>query len=476
MEPAGDGATNLSLSSFRIPRFDYDLDRIRGFSDCVFAVAITLVVATFKLPAAEETNQQLRAFLGDRWPAYAAYLAGFLVVGYYWLSHHRLFELIVRANGRLLWANFGLLFFVVLLPFTTEVLGNFRYLPDAYRFLDLLAMALGLVNLGMWWYATASNRLVAPDLNPAALRIYRLRAAWLPLVFFISFLITLPATPYESGQGSNLIRLAALAWGLLFVGRPLIHLVLGPVPEVEVDEEAGEVDDEATAELDALREPAVRAPTMLERAFRSTASMGRLISFSDNVYAFAITLLGTHFVAPTRDLVDRIGLDHALRDLINPDFEAYLLGFYVIALFWVLHHRMFSSIDRQDGTLRVLNLGHLMLLAVIPFTTELLSTFDDDQLPFVVYSISAGLVAMSLAIIFSYATSGRRLVSNDLDDGELRLRRWALWGNTACFAASIGLSLVSIGSFHGWTVAWILWVLPVAAYTLLNRPDPAPSA
>jgi uncharacterized membrane protein len=457
------------LATVRVPATEYDLDRLRGLSDCVFAVAITLVVATFRLPPAGDTSGQMTDFLAERWPTYVAYLAGFLVIGYYWLSHHRLFEIIVRADARLVALNFGLLFFVVLLPYATEVLGGFRYLPDAYRFLDLLAICLGVVNAGMWWYATTRRRLVGSVLQPAALRIYRLRAAWLPVGFVVSYLLTLPAPPYEPGIGSNWVRLSALSWGLLFLGRPLIRLVMGPVPDAEVEEEEEEVDDEATGEIEALRGDRTTPMTSLERALRSSASMGRLISFSDNVYAFAITLLGTHFVAPTQPQVVAVGLDRYLRDQLNPVFAAYTLGFYAIALFWVLHHRMFNAIERQDGILRVLNLGHLMLLAVIPITTDLLSTFDDDQLPFVVYAVSAGLVSASLAVVFTYAAGSAHLVSDDLSEQDIRIRRQAMWFTVVCFTASVVCALIHIGGFEGWTVAWIFWLFPLVTYVFLTR-------
>jgi uncharacterized membrane protein len=358
------------------------------------------------------------------------------------------------------------------LPFATEVLGQYRYLPEAYRFLDLLAVGLGIVNWAVWWYATSEHRLVAADLHPTALRIYRWRAAWLPIVFAISYLVTLPAAPYRVGEGDNWVRLAATTWGLLFLGRPLIRLVLGPMPTVEAEEEADEVDDEDTDELEVVHMSSGTSMTMLERAVRSSASMGRLISFSDNVYAFAITLLGTHFVAPTAaKIAEAGGLDAALRSLVSPDGLAYALGFYVIASFWVLHHRMFNIVDHQNGVLRVLNLGHLMLLAIIPFSTELLSTFADDQLPFVVYALSAGLVSASLAVMFQYASGSAGLLVPGLTRAQIRLRRQARWANVICFGASVVVALINVGSFQGWTVAWVLWLLPLASYYFLTRPS-----
>jgi uncharacterized membrane protein len=461
------------LAAARVSPTHYDLDRLRGFSDCVFAVAITLVVGTFRLPPSTYDAVEMRTFLADRWPNYLAYLAGFLVIGYYWLSHHRLYELLVRVDGLAVAGNFLLLFFVVLLPFATEVLGQYRGLPDAYRFLDLLAVCLGVVNWAVWWYATAGHRLVASRLHPTALRIYRWRAAWLPIVFAVSYLVTLGAPVAHENISDNWVRLAAATWALLFLGRPLIRVVLGPMPMVEAREEAGEVDDEDTGELRAVS--AGSNLTMLERAVRRTAGMGRLISFSDNVYAFAITLLGTHFIVPSQTDIDTKGLDAALRSHVVPDGLAYALGFYVIASFWVLHHRMFNVIERQDGVLRVLNLGHLMLLAIIPFSTDLLSTFADDQLPFVVYALSAGLVSLSLAVMFQYASGPAGLLVDGFAEQQIRVRRRARWANVVCFAASVGLALVNIGSFQGWSVAWVLWLVPLATYYFLTRPRRGPS-
>ena len=62
-------------------RVVYDLDRVRAFSDCVFAVAITLVVVTFTPPDKRLTDAGAASYLLDEWPRYLSYLAAFVERG-----------------------------------------------------------------------------------------------------------------------------------------------------------------------------------------------------------------------------------------------------------------------------------------------------------------------------------------------------------------------------------------------------------
>jgi uncharacterized membrane protein len=140
----------------------YDLNRVRNFSDSVFAVSITLIVATFRSPAHDLTDPALTDYLAHQWPRYSAYLAAFLVVGYLWLSHHRSFELLVRANLHLAWMNLVLLYFVVLMPFAAVMLGLYHDYRAPVLLFDVLAMAAGAMNSVIWFRATSRSRMVCP--------------------------------------------------------------------------------------------------------------------------------------------------------------------------------------------------------------------------------------------------------------------------------------------------------------------------
>jgi uncharacterized membrane protein len=184
--------------------------------------------------------------------------------------------------------------------------------------------------------------------------------------------------------------------------------------------------------------------------------MGRLLSFSDNVYAFAITLLGTQFKMPDPQQVQSSSdLTLFLADLRSPALASYALSFFVIALFWTLHAKYFRHIERQNGTLRVLNLIHLMTVAVIPFSTDLLSTFVDDELPFILYAVTAGVAAMSLAVIQTYAMTNHRLVDRDIPWPDLRIRILIAWVTPLCYFLSLAIAMID------YRFAWIVWSVPL---------------
>lgn len=456
-------------------RPDYDLDRLRGFSDGVFAVAITLVVSTFKEPVVGTNNDNtaLVDFLASQGFRYANYLAGFVLVGYYWLNHHRTFELVERANARLLTLNFFLLFFVVLSPFSTELLGAYHEFQTAFVVFNLNALLLGLSNSAIWAYATIGHRLVAPDLNRRALAIYRLRSLLSTVVFALAL-----------GAAFISTTASALSWLLLLAVRPVVTFVLGPVPTAEQDAEAAEVDEDVREQFEPVAEPdgdrsegsgSPRGPlvprvapgpvAMLERLAQARSSLNRLQSFSDNVYAFAITLLVLHFELPPVHLDTEQGLDTYLSGLPSPDLAAFVISFVVIAMFWALHCKYFQTIERQDGGLRVLNLVHLMALAVLPFATELLSTFSDDQLPFMLYAAIAGLVAGSLALVYTYASVNHRLIDDDVPLEHQRQRVLLAWMVPAGFLVSI---LVALFNFQ---LAAVVWWIPLVVIRSLQTWD-----
>ena len=113
--------------------------RLEAFSDGVIAVAITLLVLNLPIPP-DVHQPQLSAWLSRHWPNLAAYVVSFGTIGIVWINHHSMVSRLARSDHVILVANMLLLMTIVLLPFTTGVLG--AYLKGA-RAADLeLAAAL----------------------------------------------------------------------------------------------------------------------------------------------------------------------------------------------------------------------------------------------------------------------------------------------------------------------------------------------
>ena len=95
--------------------------RLEGFSDGVFAVAITLLVFGIAVPPA---GTSLPDELRQLWPSYLAYAVSFLVIGAIWINHHAMFWHIARTDGTLLLLNLLQLMLVAFLPFPTAVMAS----------------------------------------------------------------------------------------------------------------------------------------------------------------------------------------------------------------------------------------------------------------------------------------------------------------------------------------------------------------
>ena len=94
--------------------------RLEAFSDGVIAVIITIMVLELKVPHGDEL-----ASLAPLVPVFLSYVLSFIYAGIYWSNHHHLFHAVHHVNGRILWANLHLLFWLSLVPFTTGWVGEY---------------------------------------------------------------------------------------------------------------------------------------------------------------------------------------------------------------------------------------------------------------------------------------------------------------------------------------------------------------
>jgi uncharacterized membrane protein len=120
----------MGVTSPRPVRESVEFARIAAFTDGVFAIAITLLVLSLDVPATLP-DDELHEFLLDSWPQLFAYFLSFAVIGRFWMAHHVVFSLLHDFDRRLLVLNLAYLSLVVLIPFPTELLGDFGHETDA---------------------------------------------------------------------------------------------------------------------------------------------------------------------------------------------------------------------------------------------------------------------------------------------------------------------------------------------------------
>ena len=113
--------------------------RLEAFSDGVFAILITILVLELKIPHGDDARA-----LAPLLPIFLTYVLSFVYLGIYWCNHHHLLQAATRINGKILWANLHLLFWLSLVPFITGWMGenHFASLPTAAYGVVLLAAAI----------------------------------------------------------------------------------------------------------------------------------------------------------------------------------------------------------------------------------------------------------------------------------------------------------------------------------------------
>jgi uncharacterized membrane protein len=98
--------------------------RLEAFSDGVIAILITILVLELKVPHGVDL-EALRPVL----PVFLTYVLSFIYIGIYWNNHHHLLHATSRINGKILWANLHLLFWLSLIPFITGWMGENQFAP-----------------------------------------------------------------------------------------------------------------------------------------------------------------------------------------------------------------------------------------------------------------------------------------------------------------------------------------------------------
>ena len=98
--------------------------RLEAFSDAVIAIILTIMVLELKIPHGTDLDA-LKPLL----PVLLAYVLSFIYLGIYWNNHHHMLQATRTVNGKVLWANMHLLFWLSLIPFATGWMGENHFAP-----------------------------------------------------------------------------------------------------------------------------------------------------------------------------------------------------------------------------------------------------------------------------------------------------------------------------------------------------------
>ena len=167
---------------------NFGLERMVFFSDAVIAIAITVLVLEIKVPPRPPDLTAAGSFghLIGVWYGFLYYALSFVVVGQYWLAHHRMGRYIKRYDTTLLWRNLFFLLTVAFIPIPTSLLREYGDLPAGTVIYAASLAITGLAQASFWWYASSGHRLVMRTLDPAYARWTLGRALGTSAVFLLS--------------------------------------------------------------------------------------------------------------------------------------------------------------------------------------------------------------------------------------------------------------------------------------------------
>ena len=201
---------------------------------------------------------------------------------------------------------------------------------------------------------------------------------------------------------------------------------------------------------------------MSARAFTPNIKVEHVISFSDAVFAFAITLM-----ALAIDIPD-LPLDLSQSELIQrlddsyPQFEDYIISFAVIAIFWISYHQVFNHIKGSHLSIVYLNLLFLLLITLLSLTTSFVINYASYQIPYIIYCIVVIMTSSLLVGIWWYATRGHRFVDKNMNPLFIKGTFFVL------LSIPITLSISIVISFFDLDLAQYFWLTIIPMNVLIR--------
>ena len=191
-----------------------EFDRLANFSDAIYAISLTLQVVSLEAPKITHSSsgRELWEALGDESSQILMFFISFIVIGSFWLAHHRFFRRLAAIDRSLLFASLIYLAFISFLPFPSSLLGDQVDNGVAVALYALCIAAVAGLEVVLQWIAKTHDLFLEPP-SPASYR-WNLIASSTPVAIF---LVSIPVA-FVSPQVAILIWLLNLPVGMI-VGR-----------------------------------------------------------------------------------------------------------------------------------------------------------------------------------------------------------------------------------------------------------------
>lgn len=183
--------------------------------------------------------------------------------------------------------------------------------------------------------------------------------------------------------------------------------------------------------------------SQLNNEIKKEFQIERMILFTDAVFAIAITLLVIEIKAPEiHHNFTQQQIQAQLASLV-PKFIGFLVSFFVIAIYWRSHHRLFSFIKDYDDKLIWLNFLFLFTIILMPFSSAYYSENTDFNLPFYFYCCNVAVTGLANYFMLHYIIKHKERIAEGFNEQKVRqLARWRTLVVPAIFIFGIVLTTI----------------------------------
>ncbi|MDD4956831.1 MAG: TMEM175 family protein [Candidatus Omnitrophica bacterium] len=193
----------------------------------------------------------------------------------------------------------------------------------------------------------------------------------------------------------------------------------------------------------------------------------RIEALSDGIFAIAMTILVLSFEVifdPERSYSNEALV--AMLSGLLPDLIYYVMSFMILGIFWIQHHNQFKFIKKSNASLILINIVWLMFITLIPFTTAIVGDHHNTLIAALLFEVNLLLAGMFFALNWIYATSGKRLVQQALDD---RMIKW--YRKRSLIIPVWSILAIVISLFDPGLGTTVYFTVPVVLYVYVRKTE-----